>query len=252
MPGNRTQTLLIQGTKWEILQHLKWLNGNYFFFIEAGSPVDSFNLDVSWSLRPDMTVLIGSIRLLEEGSNTRIIFITKPFPTSEGPDKFEGFITRIREYFGETIIQEDEWQPTGLERIDRNVSKIKQTLFTARNEEDFQTVGLLCREAIISLGETLYQPERDKLEDGSSISKTDANRIIGNFISTQLLGSSNEEIRKYVKDCFKLAVTLQHMRNASWKEAALCVEAIRSLLNIIAIISGNISPLNSVPENQND
>ena len=39
-------------------------------------------------------------------------------------------------------------EPTGWNRVDRNVDKIKKQLEVAKNEEDFQSVGLLCREAL--------------------------------------------------------------------------------------------------------
>ena len=38
-----------------------------------------------------MAALIGAVKLLDEGNNTRIVFLTKPFPTNEGPDKFLEF-----------------------------------------------------------------------------------------------------------------------------------------------------------------
>jgi hypothetical protein len=66
--------------------------------------------------------------------------------------------------------------------------------------------------------------------------------MLENYIATELAGGSNEALRKYVKDSYQLAVTLQHKRNASFREAALCVEATRSLVNAVAIISGQRDP----------
>ncbi|MBE9190918.1 hypothetical protein IQ230_11250 [Gloeocapsopsis crepidinum LEGE 06123] len=133
-------------------------------------------------------------------------------------------------------------EPTGWARVDRNIDKIVQVLADAKNEEDYQAVGLLCREAIISLAQAVYDPDLHPCLDGVNPSETDAKRMLENYIATQLLGSSNESLRKYVKDAYQLTVTLQHKRNANFRETALCVEATRSLVNAIAIISGQRDP----------
>jgi hypothetical protein len=188
--------------------------------------------------RPNTGDLIGAIRLLDEGNNTRIVFVTKPFPGSEGPDKFSEFFQRIRDYFADSVVAEgDAWKPTGWGRVDRTISKIRQALFAAQDEEDFQTIGLLCREAMISLAQAVYAPELHGAVDDVTPSETDAKRMLESYIAVELPGSSNEELRKYARDCVKLAASLQHMRNATYKEAALCVEASRSVANIVTIIA---------------
>lgn len=133
-------------------------------------------------------------------------------------------------------------EPTGWARVDRNIDKIVRALVNAHNEEDYQAAGLLCREAIISLAQAVYEPEKHPPLDGVAPSDTDAKRMLENYISVELAGSSNDALRKYVKDAYQLAVILQHKRNATFREAALCVEATRSLVNSIAIISGQRDP----------
>jgi len=134
-------------------------------------------------------------------------------------------------------------EPTGWTRVDRIVEKITQALQTAADEEDFQAVGLWCREAVISLAQAVYDPELHPSVDGTDPSKTDAKRMIENYIAAELAGGSNEELRSYSKSAHKLASALQHRRNAYFREAALCVEATRSIINIIAIVSGRRDPL---------
>lgn len=53
-----------------------------------------------------------------------------------------------------------EVEPTGWERVDRQVEEARRRLETARNEERFQTVGLLCREILISALAALPSPPR--------------------------------------------------------------------------------------------
>lgn len=133
-------------------------------------------------------------------------------------------------------------EPTGWARVDRNVDKINTALAYAKNEEDFQTVGLLCREAIISLAQAVYDSAKHSSVNGVPPSKTDAKRMLENYIAAELSGSSNETHRKFAKITVQLSVDLQHKRTASFREAALCAEATRDIINTIAIMSGQRDP----------
>lgn len=132
--------------------------------------------------------------------------------------------------------------PTGWARVDRSVEKIIKTLETAKNEEDFQTVALLCREAIISVAQAVYDPEKHESLDGVKPSSTDAKRMLEDFIAETLGGGSHDYQRKFAKATFDLAVNLQHRRTATFRDAALCAEATRSVINVIALISGQRDP----------
>jgi hypothetical protein len=133
-------------------------------------------------------------------------------------------------------------EPTGWARVDRNVDKITSTLESAQNEEDFQAVGLHCREALISLSQEIYSPEKHPSSDGVSISKTDSKRMLDAYIVAELPGETNEYLRKHAKAAVDLAVNLQHKRTALFRDAALCAEATRSIINIITILSGRGDP----------
>jgi len=132
--------------------------------------------------------------------------------------------------------------PTGWARVDRNVEKIIKTLEKAKNEEDFQTVAFLCREAIISLAQAVYDPQKHESLDGVKPSPTDAKRMLENFIAETLKGASHDYQRKFAKTAFDLAVNLQHRRTAVFRDAALCADATRSIINVIAVISGQRDP----------
>lgn len=129
-------------------------------------------------------------------------------------------------------------EPTGWLRVDRNIEKVTILLKNSVNEEDFQAVGLLCRESIISLSQAVYNPKIHNSLDGVKPSETDAKRMLENYIASELLGGKNEELRRYAKNAYQLSVTLQHRRSANFRQAALCVEATCSIIKIIAIISG--------------
>lgn len=111
-----------------------------------------------------------------------------------------------------------------------------------KNEGDFQQIGLLCREVIISLAQAVYNPELHgtKDEKGTVIGKTDAVKMIGNYINVRLAGSSNEELRVYAKATNKLANLLTHKRNAEKQDMLLNVSATMALINFIGILENKL------------
>jgi hypothetical protein len=128
-------------------------------------------------------------------------------------------------------------EPTGWERVDRAVAKARSQLDKAQHEEDYQTVGLLCREVLISLGQAVFDPSTHHTDDGVSPSPTDGKRMLDAFLLTAVAGSSNEAHRKHAKAGLALAVELQHRRTASAIDAELCLEATSSIVNVISILA---------------
>ena len=133
-------------------------------------------------------------------------------------------------------------EPTGWPRVDKTVGEIRKRLAEAQTEEQYQVVGLLCREALISLAQSVYNPENHPSLDGVQPSETDAKRMLESYIANTLAGGSNEAARKHAKTAYALAVDLQHRRTANFRRAALCAEATASIVNVIAIISGRRDP----------
>jgi hypothetical protein len=114
MASGLTQSLLLEGNKWEILQHLEWMNGGLSFITRQIYPDDKFNLEVNWQFRSDLAAVIGAIRLVDEGNNTRIVFVPKPSPTKDSPEKFEEFFQRVKKYFEGTILTETKFDSSNL------------------------------------------------------------------------------------------------------------------------------------------
>jgi hypothetical protein len=129
-------------------------------------------------------------------------------------------------------------ESTGWARVDRGIEKVRQKLESAEVEEDFQSVGHLCRETLISLAQAVYDPALHPSLDGKAPSDTDAKRMLESFIAVELAGGSNEEVRRHAKASLTLADALTHHRTAQYREAALCAEATTSTINIIAILFG--------------
>jgi AbiV family abortive infection protein len=51
------------------------------------------------------------------------------------------------------------FEPTGWERIDRTVQRARDQLSAAKDEEQYQAIGLLGRETLISLGQQVWDPD---------------------------------------------------------------------------------------------
>jgi hypothetical protein len=129
-------------------------------------------------------------------------------------------------------------EPTGWQKVDRQIQEVRLRLDTAEAEEQFQAVGLLCRESLISVAQEVFNPGRHKSTDGVVPSETDAKRMLESFLETELTGTSNEEARAHARAALRLALALQHKRAADFRTAALCAEATFSVINIVAILGG--------------
>jgi hypothetical protein len=145
-------------------------------------------------------------------------------------------VNRIRTGRAEQI------QPTGWVRVDRCVGELRDRLASAQTEEQFQAVGLLGREAIISVAQAVYDRRRHPTLDGVEPSPTDGKRMLEAYIAVELSGGANEEARKHARSALEFAVALQHRRTAAFKDAALCAEATTAVVNVVAIVAGRRDP----------
>lgn len=136
----------------------------------------------------------------------------------------------------------EDFEPTGWARVDRTVGELRDRLASAGAEEQFQAVGLLCREALISVAQAVFVPDRHPTLDGVAASSTDAKRMLEAYIAVQLGGAVNEYARKHARSALDFSVNLQHKRTATFRDAAMCVEATTAIVNTVAIVSGRRDP----------
>ena len=151
----------------------------------------------------------------------------------------------VREMFGRAIdsvsrmsrLVSEPREPTGWGRVDRALGSARSQLERASAEEDFQGIGLLCREIIISLAQAVFDPSIHETTDGIRPSETDANRMIEAFVGQAMSGASNKEVRAHARASLSLALNLQHRRTATKQLASLCLEATASTAAVISIIA---------------
>jgi len=129
-------------------------------------------------------------------------------------------------------------EPTGWQQVDRQIQEVRHRLDAAQAEEQFQAVGLLCREALISVAQAVFDPARHPTIDIVTPSAADARRMLEAIFEVELSGGANEESRAHAKAALRLALALQHKRTADFRMAALCAEGTASVVNLLAILSG--------------
>jgi hypothetical protein len=79
-------------------------------------------------------------------------------------------------------------EPTGWQKVDRQVQEMRSRLESASNEEQYQAVGLLCREVLISAAQETFDSATHPSPDGIAPSDTDARRMLEAIIDAELKG----------------------------------------------------------------
>lgn len=129
---------------------------------------------------------------------------------------------------------------TDWDKIKFAITEIKKREKAASRVEQFQAVGTLCRELIITLAQTVYKEEEHPSVDGVEISNTDANRMLESYIKSVLKGGAHEELRSYAKSTNKLANALTHKRSSTKKDMMMCTSATLTLVNFVGILENKL------------
>lgn len=133
-----------------------------------------------------------------------------------------------------------EIEPTGWERVDRTARHIRRLYSSAQNEEEFQQIGLLCRENLITLGETVYLQGRHGTDLPNEPSRTDSKARLDAYFAFELAGGSNEEMRRFAKAANVLANALTHNRTATRVQAGMCITATNAVVGIAHSLSHQV------------
>ncbi len=128
-------------------------------------------------------------------------------------------------------------------KVESNLHSARLNFQTADSTEDFQAVGVQCRDTILSLGEAVM--EYQQLKERPLISNQTIDLIFEKFFNEQFSGSSKDQFRVYTKSCLKVANALQHDRTSTYLQATLCVEATAHLVGLVdAIVTNEPMPVN--------
>lgn len=141
---------------------------------------------------------------------------------------------RLRSGRAPTVIS-----PTGWSLVDQQIGIARKKLEAAKTEVEYQSVGLVCRGALLSLAKEVFVAARHPILDGKTVGPSDFKRMIEAYIAVELAGGAVEELRKHARSALDLANHTTHKRTAVFRDAAISLEATASVVNIIAIVSGD-------------
>ena len=114
---------------------------------------------------------------------------------------------------------------------------MREQLARAASEEEYQAVGHLGREVMISLAQAVIDPAEAIGEDGEPPSSTDAARLLDAYIGQTLSGGGNEALRRAVRGVVKATSAVLHDRRATPKDAALVAELVSSSVHLVHILA---------------
>lgn len=157
------------------------------------------------------------------------------FKDNEEVAKLKLNLYRLFSKFAVSGIYTEEYQPTGWERVDRSIDEMRSRLEFAHTEEQFQAIGMIGRETLITIAQQVFDPEKHTTLDGVETSTTDAKRMLEAFLRYELRDSS-EKVRKYARASVDLGNQLTHDRGAAKKKAALCLISVSSIASMIKIL----------------
>lgn len=132
--------------------------------------------------------------------------------------------------FVRAITLDGEMAPTLFRKL-RNVAGL---IDTAREIEDFQAIGVQCREILIELGNTIYFQEMAGADEQPQASNFKKKAEL--FVQFYLSGSDNSDYRNYIKKLteatWDYTCKITHSKNATFYEVSTCVTLTTSLVSV--------------------
>ncbi|AJD91995.1 hypothetical protein JMA_26780 [Jeotgalibacillus malaysiensis] len=157
------------------------------------------------------------------------------FNDNENVVKLKSILFKRYSEFATSSLYVDDHQPTGWERVDRSIIEMKNRLEVAVTEEQFQAIGMIGRETLITIAQQVFDAEKHPTIDGTTASKTDAKRMLEAFLNFELKDTA-EKARKFARASVDLGNQLTHDRGATKKEATMCIISINSIAALIKTI----------------
>ena len=137
----------------------------------------------------------------------------------------------------ESAVQLISYEPTGWEKVDDGITRLKEVLTKANETADFQSVGMYGRELLITLAQNVFDKEKHPSPDGTDIGKADSKRMLEAYIHYCLHKKSKEREIKFAKSSIDFSNELTHNRTATQMDAELCYNAVLSTVHIIKVLS---------------
>lgn len=169
------------------------------------------------------------------------------FGTDEVYSFHMGIMERMR-------MAHEEYNPEGFVRavtldteiapqLFRKLKNVATLIDTASEVEDFQSIGVQCREILIELGNHIYTP--DMADTDEQPQKSNFKKKSELFIQFHLTGSENSDYRRIIKklteSTWEYACKITHSSTATNYEASTCAMLCTSLIGVYENITQKIS-----------
>ena len=116
----------------------------------------------------------------------------------------------------------------------RKLKSIASQIDDAQEVEDFQAIGVQCREILIELGNTIYSSEMAEGDEQPQASNFKKKAEL--FVRFNLPGGDNSDYRSIIKKLteatWDYACKLTHSQSTTFYEASSCVSLIMSLVSV--------------------
>lgn len=159
-------------------------------------------------------------------------------PHLEGNDDVTTLKARLYERYSRFSASQlflEKYAPTGWERIDRVIDEMNYRFKAADNEEQYQAIGMLGRETLISVAQHVFDPKKHLTLDGVAVSNTDTKRMLEAYLDIEL-SQDSATVKKHIKSTVTLCNELTHDRNATKRDASLCIVSVVAVASMIKAI----------------
>ncbi len=175
-------------------------------------------------------------------TNWTNLYSQKYFPSLDYTISFHiGLMARLRSQSGNI----DPEEPTPFDEVIRRADQAETRLDSAVEVEDFQAVGMLLRESLISLVQALRRrvPLEDHVEKPKDADFVGWSELLMNELCS---GRSNKDLRQYLKtmakESWQLANWLTHTRSATKTASSIAKHSCQAIIgHYIQILEGGRS-----------
>ena len=133
---------------------------------------------------------------------------------------------------------------TNWDSINRTIVDIKKQYNEANTAAQFNGIGAMCRNVYNCLADVIYKEEYHIDKTSPLPNANEYKNKLLEFVVFKLDGKTNEDFRSHCKKMIDIADTLTHKKTATKQQAALTINAVISILNIVTILNEN-SPSDS-------
>lgn len=223
----------------EVAQYVEWQSQNKCKVLSA-KPEHTFN-DLGtevrvWNVKTDLD---GAWWVVEGDSVPMNLYPQEAyyFSADEVYSFHMGLMERMNtliDYKPEEFVEAITLNADIAPQLFRKLKSIATLIDSAVEIEDFQSIGVQCREILIGLGNSIYFTEM--VGDGEQPQESNFKRKAELFIQFYLVGSENSDYRNIIKklteSTWEYACKITHSNNATFYEVSTCVTLCTSLVGV--------------------